>query len=67
MLFANETYPLTFSLAYAELNIALGILFGPNGPTMSLFETDEVDVKPAADLVNAAPKLGSRGIRIMVH
>jgi hypothetical protein len=55
------------SLAYAEMNLALGVLFRPNGPNLSIFETDESDVKQAVDFLMPTPKLDSRGTRVMVN
>lgn len=47
--------------------MALGTLFRPEGPKMTLFETDESDVKQVVDFLMPIPKLDSRGTRVMVN
>ena len=49
------------------MHLAIGILFRPNGPKLSLFETDESDVKQAVDFLMPVPKLDSRGTRVTVE
>ncbi|KAF2113824.1 cytochrome P450 [Lophiotrema nucula] len=58
---------LGMNLAYAELNIVLSILFGPRGPTIALFETEEEDIVQAHDFLIPLPKLTSKGLRITVE
>ena len=55
------------SLAYAEMNWALATIFRPNGPDISIYETDESDIAQAVDFLMPLPKLSSRGTRIMVN
>ena len=55
------------SLAYAEMDWVLAVIFRPNAAKFSLFETDESDVAPAEDYVMPLPKLDSRGLRVMVN
>ncbi|KAJ2984657.1 hypothetical protein NUW58_g5944 [Xylaria curta] len=52
------------SLAIAEINWALAVLFRPNGPDLTLYETDESDITPVVDFHLPLPKLDSRGCRI---
>ena len=56
-----------YSLAYAELNFVLGVLFRPEGPAMDLFETDESDVVQAHDFLIPLPKLDTKGVRVIVY
>ncbi|KND86540.1 Trichodiene oxygenase [Tolypocladium ophioglossoides CBS 100239] len=58
---------LGINLAYAEMNLALATLLRLGGPDLSLFETDESDVKQAVDFLMPVPKLDTRGTRVMVH
>ena len=58
---------LMYSLAYAELNFVLGVLFRPEGPAIDLFETDESDVVQAHDFLIPLPKLDTKGVRVIVH
>jgi hypothetical protein len=55
------------SLAYAEMNWALAVIFRPNAPELSIFETDESDISQAVDFLMPLPKLDSRGTRVMVN
>ncbi|KAL4877950.1 cytochrome P450 [Aspergillus karnatakaensis] len=55
------------NLAMAEINLCLGVLFRPGGPDLELFETDETAVKPAHDFVGGVPKLGTKGLRVLVR
>jgi hypothetical protein len=55
------------SLALAEINLTLAVLYRPNGPTFELFETDESDVVQAHDFVVPLPKLDTKGVRILVR
>ncbi|KAI9368159.1 cytochrome P450 [Aspergillus egyptiacus] len=55
------------NLAMAELYLTIAILFRPNGPKLSLFETDESDVEFVRDFVMGFPKQGSRGVRVTVE
>jgi cytochrome P450 len=56
-------------LAYAELYIVLGALFGPGGVgcCMRLFETSVKDVECAHDFFNPSPRLESKGVRVMLQ
>ncbi|KAK3349178.1 putative cytochrome P450 [Lasiosphaeria hispida] len=58
---------LGMSFAYAELYMTVAVMFGPRGPKMSLFETDETDVIPVHDFFLAVPKLDSKGMRVVVE
>lgn len=51
----------------AELYLATAILFRPDGPKLSLSETDEGDVKWVRDFIIGLPKRGSRGVRVAVN
>ncbi|KAF4978236.1 hypothetical protein FZEAL_5341 [Fusarium zealandicum] len=55
---------LGMNFAYAELYMALAVMFRPSGPKMALFETDETDVIPVHDIFLAVPKLDSKGMRV---
>ncbi|KAI5459348.1 hypothetical protein BGZ63DRAFT_406648 [Mariannaea sp. PMI_226] len=55
------------NLAYAELHLVLAVLFRPGGPKLSIYDTDESDVKPALDYILSIPKLNSRGLRVTVE
>ena len=55
-----------FSLALAEMSLALAVLHRPNGPRLELFETDESDIIHVHDYVVSFPKLSSKGIRVLV-
>ncbi|KAI9795739.1 MAG: hypothetical protein M1833_006832 [Piccolia ochrophora] len=71
-----EKYLLTFSrgtrqclgmnLATAELYLGLASIFRPDGPCMELFETDRSDIDAQHDLFNPHPKLGTKGIQVLV-
>ncbi|KYK58952.1 hypothetical protein DCS_00079 [Drechmeria coniospora] len=54
-------------LAYAELFLAVAVMFHPGGPKMSLYETDETDIAPVHDYFLALPKLDTKGVRVMVN
>lgn len=56
-----------FSLALAEISLALAVLHRPGGPRLELFETDESDIIHVHDYVTPLPKLSSKGIRVLVH
>ena len=56
-----------FSLALAELSFILAVLYRPSGPKLELFETDESDVIHVHDFIIPAPKLSSKGIRVLVR
>ncbi|KAF7596079.1 hypothetical protein BBP40_003341 [Aspergillus hancockii] len=58
---------LGMNLALAELYLAVGILFRPGGPKLSLYETDESDVRLVRDYVVGFPKPSSKGVRVMVN
>ena len=55
------------SLAYAEMNQAMAVMFRPDAAEFSLFETDESDIAQAVDFLMPLPKLNSRGTRVMVN
>ena len=55
------------SLAYAELNLALAVLFRPGGPNLELFETDESDILLVHDCLLPLPKLTSKGLRVLAR
>ncbi|GAW11396.1 hypothetical protein ANO14919_007400 [Xylariales sp. No.14919] len=55
------------NLAMAEISWALAVLFRPNGPKLSLWETDRSDITPIMDFHLPLPKLDSRGCRVMVE
>jgi cytochrome P450 len=56
-------------LAYAELYLVLGALFAPGGVgrCMRLFETGVEDVECAHDFFNPSPRLGSKGVRVVLR
>lgn len=47
--------------------IMLAVLFRPGGPQMRLYETDESDVKFECDFGVSSPRLGSKGVRVVVE
>ena len=49
------------------MNLALAVLFRPNGPTFELFETDESDIALIHDFLLPLPKLSTKGVRILVR
>jgi cytochrome P450 len=55
------------NLAYAELYLTIGRLFGPGGVDMELSETGERDVRVERDWFNPVPWGGSKGVRVMVR
>lgn len=55
------------SLALAEINILLAVLFRPEGPKLELFETDESDVTPVHDYLVSIPKLDTKGVRVIIR
>ena len=56
-----------FSLAYAEINQAMAVMFRPNAAELSLFETAESEIAQAVDFLMPLPKLESRGTKVMVN
>lgn len=50
----------------AEISLVLAVLFREGGPSLSLYETDESDVKQVHDFVIPLPKLDTKGIRAVV-
>ncbi|KAL8968896.1 MAG: hypothetical protein Q9197_004623 [Variospora fuerteventurae] len=58
---------LGMNLAQAEINLALAVLYRPGGPQFELFETDESDIIHVHDFMIPLPKLGSKGVRILVR
>lgn len=63
----NRLLILRNSLAQAEINLALAVLYRPGGPQFELFETDESDIIHVHDFMIPLPKLGSKGVRILVR
>ncbi|OCL07147.1 putative P450 monooxygenase [Glonium stellatum] len=55
------------NLAYAELFLTLGALFGANGINLELSGTSMKDVDCVHDYFNPAPRSGSKGIRVLVR
>lgn len=55
------------SLVYAEMNLALAVIFRPDGPRFRIYDTDESDVVLALDWVIPVPKADSRGTRVVVE
>ncbi|KUJ19996.1 putative cytochrome P450 [Mollisia scopiformis] len=55
------------NLAYAEMYLALAIMFRPNGPRMALYKTDETDVIPVHDYFLAMPRGDSKGMRVTIE
>ncbi|KAK5292441.1 putative P450 monooxygenase [Cryomyces antarcticus] len=56
------------NLAYAEIYLTLGALFGPRGGVeMELYETSRRDVDVVHDFFNPAPAAGSRGVRVRIR
>lgn len=56
-----------FRLAYAEITLVFASLFGPNGPKLKLYETDESDADPACHFLLPLPRLDSKGVRVTVE
>lgn len=54
------------SLAYAEMYLALAVLFRPGGPNFQLFETDESDIIQVHDFLLPLPRLDSKGMRVTI-
>lgn len=54
------------NLAYAEMYLALAALLRP-GLEMELWKTSVEDVRVAHDWFNPAPRVGSKGVRILVR
>ena len=52
------------SLAYCELNYIIATMFRPGAVEFDLFETGELDVKPAHDMVVPLPSLESKGFKV---
>jgi hypothetical protein len=51
----------------AELYFTISVIFRPGAPKISLYETDESDIKPVRDYVIGLPKPESKGVRITIH
>ena len=49
------------------MNLALAIMFRPDGPRFRIHDTDESDVVLALDWVIPVPKADSRGTRVVVE
>ncbi|KAK7956146.1 cytochrome P450 family protein [Apiospora aurea] len=62
--FVPFTKRLAELLAWAEMYVATAALFGPGGPKMTLYETDESDIKIVRDYIMGFPKPGTRGVRV---
>lgn len=54
------------SLANAELNWALAVLFRPSGLKLTIFETTESDIAQSVDFLMPLPKLDSKGMRVIL-
>ncbi|KAH8786021.1 cytochrome P450 [Diaporthe sp. PMI_573] len=54
-------------LSYAEITLVFAALFGPKGPKLRLYETDESDGDPACHFLLPLPRLDSKGIRVTVE
>ncbi|KAF2144118.1 uncharacterized protein K452DRAFT_267281 [Aplosporella prunicola CBS 121167] len=57
------------NLAYAEIFLTLGRLFRPvgeGGLALELWQTGRSDVDVAHDFFNPVPRLGSKGVRVLV-
>ncbi|KAF4544715.1 Cytochrome p450 [Lasiodiplodia theobromae] len=54
------------NLAYAEMYLALAALLRP-GLEMELWKTSVEDVRVAHDWFNPAPRVGSKGVRVLVR
>jgi cytochrome P450 len=58
---------LGMNLAYVELFLVVGALFGENESLdMELFQTDVVDVECKHDFFNPSPRLDSKGVRVLI-
>ncbi|TVY53301.1 Cytochrome P450 monooxygenase sdnH [Lachnellula cervina] len=57
---------LGMNLAYAEMYLALAVLFRPGGPNFQLFETDESDIIQVHDFLLPLPRLDSKGMRVTI-
>lgn len=55
------------SLAYAEMSLALAILYRSDGPKFQLFETDESDIRHIHDYIVPLPKLNTKGVRVLIR
>ncbi|KAK3080075.1 hypothetical protein LTS18_003201, partial [Coniosporium uncinatum] len=55
------------NLAYAELYLTLGEMFGPEGVEMKLFETGAEDVEVVHDFFNPCARLDGKGVRVVVQ
>ena len=60
--FVCSALTISKSLAYAELNIALAMVF--RRFSLELHETDISDVELAHDMFLPSPKLDSKGVRV---
>ncbi|KAB8303334.1 hypothetical protein EYC80_004767 [Monilinia laxa] len=58
---------LGMNLAYAEISLALAVLYRPNGPKFELFETTDRDVKLVHDFLVPLPEFDSKGVRVIVR
>ncbi|GAB1317090.1 Cytochrome P450 monooxygenase [Madurella fahalii] len=54
-------------LTYLQMHLAIAMLFAPNAPRLSLFETVETDVRPVRGAVMAMAEKGARGVRVVVQ
>ncbi|KAI0454917.1 putative cytochrome P450 [Xylaria acuta] len=57
---------LGYNLAIAEIKWALAVLFRPNGPNISIHETDGSDITPARGSLLPLPRPSSRRCRVRV-
>jgi len=55
------------NLAYAELFLTLGALFGAQGVEMELTGTSRKDIDCVHDYFNPAPSSDAKGVRVLVR
>ena len=56
----------TNSLAQAEINLTLAVLYRPGGPELELYKTDESDIVHVHDFMIPLPKLDTKGVRVLI-
>ncbi|RAL66217.1 hypothetical protein DID88_005889 [Monilinia fructigena] len=54
-------------LAYAEISLALAVLYRPNGPKLELFKTTDREVRLVHDFLVPLPEFDSKGVRVIVR
>lgn len=65
------------NLAFTELQVITAGIFGrydlydgtgkQQGPTLELYQTTREDVDTVHDFVTGVPKMGSKGVRLMIR